>query len=70
MEVNIHSKKQLKEDFIRLGIKPGDKVLIHSSYKSLGGIEDGAAGFFEVITDGGGGERKLAGNLFHVGVFL
>jgi len=59
METNMHSKKQLKEALICLGIKPGDKVLIHSSYKSLGGIEEGAAGFFEVVMDLLGTEGTL-----------
>ncbi len=59
METSLHSKKQLEEDLIHLGIKPGDKLLIHSSYKSLGGIEDGAAGFFEAITDLLGPEGTL-----------
>ena len=59
METNMHSKKQLKEVLICLGIKPGDKVLIHSSYKSLGGIEEGAAGFFEVVMDLLGTEGTL-----------
>lgn len=55
----MYTKKQLQEDLQKLGICPGDKLLIHSSYKSLGGIEDGAAGFFEVATDLLGGEGTL-----------
>ncbi len=31
----------LKEDFSRIGIGKGDAVLIHSSYKSMGGVEGG-----------------------------
>lgn len=32
-----------------MGIKEGDCLLVHSSYKSLGGIEGGADGFFDVL---------------------
>ena len=46
-----HTKEQLKQDLYNLGIRPGDMVLMHSSFKSLGGIEDGAKGFFEVFLD-------------------
>lgn len=46
-----HSKKQFKQQIYQLGICPGDTVLVHSSYKSLGGIEDGAAGLFEAFSE-------------------
>jgi len=46
-----HTISQLKRDLSALGIMPGDTVLMHSSYKSLGGIENGAAGFFEGFID-------------------
>ena len=59
MEIKTHSKEQLQEDLRDLGIRPGDKLLIHSSYKSLGGIEGGAAGFFETLTDLLGTEGTL-----------
>ncbi len=45
----MHTKQQLISDLAAIGIKPGDTVLMHSSYKSLGGIEDGAKGFFEAF---------------------
>lgn len=45
----MHTKQQLISDLKTLGICPGDTVLMHSSYKSLGGIEDGAKGFFEAF---------------------
>jgi len=32
---------KLKEDIQNLGIKKGDDILVHSSYKSLGGVEGG-----------------------------
>ncbi len=31
----------LREDFAALGLRPGDSVLIHSSYKSMGAVEGG-----------------------------
>ena len=46
-----HSKKQLRDDLRSLGVSPGDTLLMHSSYKSLGGTEEGAAGFYEVLLD-------------------
>ena len=45
----MHTKEQLISDLKALGIKPGDTILMHSSYKSLGGIEDGAKGFFDAF---------------------
>ena len=52
-----HSKKRLRDDLLSLGVRPGDALLMHSSFKSLGGIEDGAAGFYDVLLDllGGAG---------------
>lgn len=55
----MHTKAQLREDLAALGVCPGDKLLIHSSYRSLGGIEGGAAGFFETVTDLLGSEGTL-----------
>lgn len=54
-----YSKKKLREDFINLGIRPGDRLLMHSSFKSLGGVEQGAEGFYDVLTDILGGEGTL-----------
>ena len=42
-----------------MGIKPGDMLLMHSSFKSLGGIENGAAGFFEVLLNILGGSGSM-----------
>ncbi len=52
-----HTKKQLRGDLISLGIMPGDALLMHSSFKSLGGVEGGAAGFYDVLLEliGGAG---------------
>ena len=42
-----YNKEQLKKDLYNLGIHPGDVVLMHSSFKSLGELEGGAKTFFE-----------------------
>ena len=36
------TKKQLIDGFAQIGIKNGDTVIVHTSYKSLGGVEGGA----------------------------
>lgn len=55
----MHTKQQLISDLAALGIAPGDTVLMHSSYKSLGGMEDGAAGFFDAFLTHLGAEGTL-----------
>ena len=47
----MHTCEQLRADLQALGIHPGISLLMHSSYKSLGGIEGGAAAFFETLLD-------------------
>jgi len=54
-----HTKEQLKADLSRLGVRPGDTVLMHSSYKALGGIEGGAKTFFEGFMELLGDEGTL-----------
>ena len=53
----MHTVNQLIHDLQCLGLSGGDTVMVHSSYKSLGGIEDGAAGVFrafdEVLSEDG-----------------
>ena len=44
-----HTKEQFARDLAALGVQPGDSILMHSSFKSLGGIEDGAQGFFDAF---------------------
>ena len=41
-----HTVRRLRQDLEALGIRPGDTVLMHASFRSLGGIEDGADGFY------------------------
>lgn len=45
----MHTSNQLRADLLALGVRPGDALLMHSSYKSLGGIESGAAAFFGAL---------------------
>ena len=54
-----HTVEQLKKDLSAIGIRPGDTVLMHSSFKSLGGVEDGAVGFFRGFLDLLGSEGTL-----------
>jgi len=46
-----HTLEQFKKDLYDLGIRPGDTVMMHSSYKSLGGIEGEAEGFFKAFME-------------------
>lgn len=55
----MYTKKQMKSDLVKLGIKKGDVILMHSSYKSLGGIEGGAMSVFEALTETIGEEGTL-----------
>jgi len=55
----MHTKEHLKKDLTTLGVQPGDTILMHSSFKSLGGIEDGAKGFFEAFLNLLGTEGTL-----------
>ncbi len=44
-----YTVKQMQDDLYALGICPGDTLMVHSSYKSLGGIEGGAKGVFDAL---------------------
>ena len=55
----MYTKEQMKSDLVRLGVKKGDVILMHSSYKSLGGIEGGAMAVFEALTETIGEEGTL-----------
>jgi aminoglycoside 3-N-acetyltransferase len=41
----------LVSGFGQTGIKDGDAILVHSSYKSLGGVEGGAGGLLQAFLD-------------------
>lgn len=47
------------EDLRKLGVKKGDKLLIHSSYKSLGKIEGGVQTLISALKDAVGEEGTL-----------
>ena len=55
----MHTTEQLKNDLLLLGVVPGNTVLLHSSYKSLGGIEGGAEAFFKAFIELLGDEGTL-----------
>lgn len=57
--MEIQSLEKLKQDLSALGIRTGDVVLMHSSYKSLGGVENGAQEFFATFLDLLGPEGTL-----------
>lgn len=59
MENTLHSLEQFKSDLMALGVRPGDTILMHSSYKALGGVKDGAAGIFKALTELLGPEGTL-----------
>lgn len=43
------TKQQLVDDLRRLGLKPGDTVLVHSSLSSIGRVEGGAEAVIEAL---------------------
>ena len=45
----MHTTQQLFDDLKALGVNPGNTILMHSSWKSLGGLEGGPAAFFETF---------------------
>ena len=51
--------EKIHSDLAALGIKPSDTVLMHSSFKSLGEIEGGAAAFFDALVSYFGNEGTL-----------
>lgn len=51
--------KKIIEDLNRLGINHGDKVLIHSSYKSLGTIDGGVMTLFDALKNAVGSQGTL-----------
>ncbi|MGI5895087.1 MAG: AAC(3) family N-acetyltransferase [Candidatus Merdivicinus sp.] len=44
-------KKELQEQLKRMGILPSDTVMIHSSLRTVGPVEDGANGLIEALRD-------------------
>lgn len=55
----INLKEKIHNDLRALGIKRGDTILMHSSFKALGEIEGGAGAFFDAIISYLGDEGTL-----------
>ncbi len=47
----MHTRESLFADLLRLGVEPGDTLLVHSSFKSLGPVEEGAAAVVGALED-------------------
>ena len=47
----MHTKEELKKQLRELGIKPSDTVLIHTSFKSVGGVEGGPDAFIDAFCE-------------------
>lgn len=47
--MHTYSINSLTQNFANIGIVKGDTVLVHSSFKALGDVENGAQGFFEAL---------------------
>ncbi len=45
------SRKQLADGFTNLGLRAGDVVLVHSSYKSLGPVDGGPQTVVDALLD-------------------
>ncbi len=54
------NKKQLIEGFGKTGIKNGDTVVVHTSYKSLGGVEGGADTVIDAFVELAGRDGEFA----------
>lgn len=59
MNTSLHTLEQFKKDLYALGLRAGDTVMMHSSYKSLGGIEGNAKGLFTAFEELLGPEGTL-----------
>jgi aminoglycoside N3'-acetyltransferase len=51
--------KELLDGFRQTSVKPGDTLIVHTSYKSLGGVEGGAATVIDVLRELVGGRGTL-----------
>lgn len=50
----MHTRESLRDDLRRLGVKPGGILFVHSSFKSLGPVEGGAATVVGALEDAAG----------------
>ena len=51
--------KEIVKDLRALGVVAGDKLMVHSSYKSLGGVDGGIITFIEALKEAVGEEGTL-----------
>ncbi len=54
-----HTREKLTQDFTDLGIQKGDTLFIHSSFKSLGPVEDGASTVIAALETAVGAEGLI-----------
>lgn len=54
-----HTREKLTHDFTDLGIQKGDTLFIHSSFKSLGPVEDGASTVIAALETAVGAEGLI-----------
>ncbi len=54
-----HTREKLTQDFTDLGIQKGDTLFIHSSFKSLGPVEDGAGTVIAALETAVGAEGLI-----------
>ncbi|TPX12557.1 uncharacterized protein E0L32_000734 [Thyridium curvatum] len=54
------TRETLKRDFARLGIEPGDVVLVHSSLRSLGWVSGGPVAVVQTLLDAVGSDGTVA----------
>ena len=47
----MYTKEQLKEDLKKMGLQGTDKIMIHSSYKSIGGVEGGPDAVLDALME-------------------
>lgn len=45
------TKNDIKEELIRLGVKKGDKIIVHSAMSKIGVLKDGASTFNETLKE-------------------
>lgn len=48
---NVFTKEQLRDSFLKMNVTSGQTVLVHSSYKSLGNIENGPQTIIDVLLE-------------------
>ena len=46
---DVHPVEQLAADLRRLGVRPGDLIMIHASLRAVGPVEGGADGVLDAL---------------------